>query len=254
MEIYVNENAAKGSAFGDPLTSFFSDPDDREILTFEVVSSFPLNDAMSVSTDHRLMVVREDVLDHEYFPIFEVTIKVMDSENHVLFYDALVIVNDVNEKPYFVATGDIYIFISEEAPEGAIIYHFDAIDPEGESAELRFEIVSQDSDAFEMDYIAGNLLLKVLFLTDEYKIRVRVSNKEGGADGKSNELDIVATIQIDYVNEEPRTQEKIQFLEQSLVKLKEKMRMRVQSYLSPSLKLLPNFQFRVSAIKQRSLR
>ena len=209
MEIHVNENTHKGTTFGDPLTNFFSDPDAGDTLTFEVISSFPSNNAMSVSTDHRLMVVKENEMDHETIPIFKVAIKVTDSEDHVLFYEAIVVVDDVNEAPYFTSE-DIVIFISEKALEDKdlpppVIYHFDAIDPEGKSDELRYEIVSQGSNHFTMDYKNGNLILQSFFTTAQYDIRIRVLDKNGDPDGKVNELDIVAQIHIiDHVNEVPQ--------------------------------------------------
>ncbi|ETL93981.1 hypothetical protein L917_07983 [Phytophthora nicotianae] len=203
LPIYMSipEQTANGSLVGTTISSYFSDPDTSDSITIKLVSSVPVNGAFNVSSTGQLSVQNSGLLDFEALTMIQLSCQAADKGRNIVDVLVNIAITNVNEAPYFTESV-VQINIPESSTIGSEMHRVAALDPDGNGADLRYYIVSGNSNqAFVLTNLGVLKTSRILSALEVFNISVDAIDTLGN--GLQSQTNQVLMISVSSVNSPP---------------------------------------------------
>lgn len=190
ISLSIPENAPAGSLVGTSLNSFLWDQDAGDTLSFAVLSSVPSPGFFTVDNfTGQLSVLNSSMLDFEKFQSVELRVQVKDSASNSVLVDVIIQIENVNEPPYF-DQDSVQLYIPESTTVGSTIRKMSAIDPDGNTSTVQYQIVSSSEKGRFFMSASGNLqLAQAVVGGKSYNVTVRAVDEAGtGLTSTTNQI------------------------------------------------------------------
>lgn len=186
----IPENAPMGSLVGAALNSLFRDQDSGDTLNFAVLSSVPSLGYFKVdNSSGQLSVLNSSLLDFEKLQSVELRVRVKDSASNSVSVDVVVQIENVNEPPYF-DEDTVQLYIPESTAVSTIVKKVSAIDPDGNTSTIQYQIVSSSEDGRFSLSSSGDLRLTTAVVGGSaYNVTVQAVDEAGaGLTSTTNQM------------------------------------------------------------------
>lgn len=202
ISLSIPENAPAGSLVGTSLNSFLQDQDAGDTLSFTVLSSVPSPGFFTVDNfTGQLSVLNSSMLDFEKLQSVELRVQVKDSASNSVSVDVIVQIEDVNEPPYF-DQDSVQLYIPESTAVGSTIRKMSAIDPDGSTSTVQYQIVSSSEDSRFFMSVSGDLqLTQAVVGGKSYNVTVRAVDEAGA--GLTSTTNQIVQLFVSRVNSPP---------------------------------------------------